>query len=124
MAVPGWTVGRLRAFITSTIRGGFRRYPPKFETLKEAFVRKGINPSSGRMASLYRCASCLGEYSAKEVQVDHVDPVVDPVIGFVSWDVFIERLFCAKENLQVLCKGCHLIKTKEEKLLRKKTNAI
>ena len=115
----GWTEGRLRSFITSTIRGGFRRYPPKFQVLKEALWGKKVNPKSGREAAHYTCASCTLEFPAKEVQVDHIAPVVDPVVGFVSWDLFIERLFCSKENLQVLCKECHAVKTKEEKELRK-----
>lgn len=115
-----WTDGRVKSFITSTIRSGFRRWPPKFEVIKEAFVQKGLNPSTGRMASLYRCAKCQQEWSLKNIQVDHIEPVVDPVVGFVSWDEFIKRLFCPKENLQVLCKSCHSTKTKEEATQRKK----
>ena len=67
---------------------------------------------------MYRCATCKGEFPAKEVQVDHLHPVVDPVVGFVNWDVFIERLFCEEETLQVLCSMCHTKKTKEEKQQR------
>ena len=119
MAVK-WTDGRLRSFITSTIRGGFRRYPPKFEVLKEAFRGKKINESSGRIASHYLCAMCNKEYPAKQVQVDHIIPVVDPVEGFINWDTFIQRLFCEKENLQTLCLKCHAEKTKQEKQLRGK----
>jgi len=48
------------------------------------------------------------------VQVDHIIPVIDPATGFTTWDAFIERLFCDRDNLQVLCTSCHDIKTKEE----------
>jgi hypothetical protein len=52
--------------------------------------------------------------------VDHISPVVDPKKGFVSWDVYITRMFCEIDGLQVMCKPCHKIKTAEEKLERKK----
>jgi 5-methylcytosine-specific restriction endonuclease McrA len=33
---------------------------------------------------------------------------------------FVERLFCEVDNLQVLCEGCHNIKTQAEKAIKKK----
>ena len=105
--VKNWTEGRFRSFVTSTIRSGFRRYPPKFEVLKEAAVGKKENKKSKRMAMHYECRSCKQHFVNTEVQVDHILPVVDPKEGFNNWDTFIERLFCTKENLQVLCKACH-----------------
>ena len=114
-----WTDGRLKSFITSGLRSMFRRWPPKFDTLKEAKAGKQINTVSGRLAEHYQCSNCKEFFPAKQVQVDHIDPVVDPVKGFIDWNTFIDRLLCPKENLQVLCKPCHLIKTKIEKDLRK-----
>jgi len=116
-----WTEGRWRSFVTSTIRGGFRRYPPKFAVLKNAFVGKHINPDSGKLASFYTCKSCKKDFTAKNVQVDHIKPIVDPKIGFVSWDDFIEKLFCEVKNLQVLCIPCHKKKSALERTERKKT---
>ena len=121
----GWTDGRVKGFITSVIRGGFRRWPPKFVVLSEAKRGKKINSSSGRLAEHFECSSCKESFPAKEVQVDHIEPVVDPKVGFVDWDTFISRLFCEAENLQVLCKPCHLSKTKlekDERKLKGKTN--
>ena len=115
-----WTAGRLKSFITSTIRAGFRRYPPKYETLKEAFIEKKKNPASGKIASFYKCNKCKKAFTAKNIQVDHINPVVDPVVGFVDWEVFIKRLFCDKKNLQILCLVCHKKKTEVEKIKRKK----
>ena len=115
-----WTEGRFRAFITSTLRGGFRKYPPKYEVLKEALWGKKLNSKTGRQCIHYTCNECKKEYPAKEVNVDHVLPVVDPFEGFKDWDTFIKRLFCTKENLQVLCSKCHTIKTKEEREIRAK----
>jgi 5-methylcytosine-specific restriction endonuclease McrA len=113
-----WTNGRLKSFITSGLRSMFRRWPPKFTILGEAKRGKKINPKSGRLAEHFECSMCKSHYPAKEVQVDHIDPVVDPVIGFVDWNTFIDRLLCPKENLQVLCKECHKLKTQDEKKRR------
>ncbi len=110
-----WTEGRYRSFITSTLRGGMRRWPPKWKALKEAELGRKTNKKSGKLAMHYRCACCKDEYTAKDVQVDHMEPVVNPTTGFVSWDVYIDRMFCEKSNLQVLCTTCHKVKTKEEK---------
>jgi hypothetical protein len=48
------------------------------------------------------------------MEVDHIKPVVDPVKGFQTWDLFIDNLFCEADNLQALCTGCHKKKSKEE----------
>ena len=115
---PNWTEGRFRAFITSTLRGGFRKYPPKYEVLKEALWGKKVNSKTGRMCIHYTCNECKHEYPAKEVNVDHVEPVVCPKEGFIDWNTFITRLFCTSDNLQVLCSKCHTKKTKEEREVR------
>lgn len=116
-----WTEGRFRAFITSTLRGGFRKYPPKYEVLKEALWGKKLNSKTGRQCIHYTCNECKKEYPAKEVNVDHVQPVVCPKEGFIDWNTFIDRLFCTRENLQVLCSKCHTKKTKEEREVRNDT---
>lgn len=115
-----WTEGRYRSFITSTIRGGFRRWPVKFAVLKNAFVGKKINPESGKLASFYKCACCRKTYTAKNVQVDHIAPIINPKVGFISWDSFIENLFCEEDNLQVLCIKCHKLKSAVERQSKKK----
>jgi 5-methylcytosine-specific restriction endonuclease McrA len=114
-----WTEGRKRTFIVSTLRGGMRRWPPKWEALKDAFAGKMVNPNTKRLAYHYKCASCKNLFTTKDIQIDHIQPVVDPIKGFISYDDFIDRLFCQKDNLQVLCKPCHKIKTNEEKQKRK-----
>jgi hypothetical protein len=115
-----WTEARYRSFVTSTLRAGSRKWPPKYETLNAAKTEKKINKATGRLAQHYLCAMCEQEYTQKDVQVDHIKPVIDPKKGFVSWDTYIDRMFCEGKNLQVLCKICHAEKTQLEKEISKK----
>lgn len=101
------------------LRGGSRRWPPRNSVLNASKTEKKLNPKSGRMAQHYRCASCKGEFPLKEVNVNHIDPVIDPNTGFISWDVYIDRLFCEEERLEVLCKTCHDDTTRKENEQRK-----
>jgi len=110
-----WTPGRLKSFITSVIRGGFRKYPEKYECLNAAKVGKQVNVKTGRLAEHYKCNHCGGHYPAKDVNADHVLPVVDPAVGFVNWDVYIKRMYVDSSGLQVLCSACHIIKTAAER---------
>ena len=117
--MSNWTEGRLKSFITSVIRGGFRKYPSKYEALAAAKVGKKVNKATGRVAEHYKCAVCLSTFPAKEVQVDHMDPVVCLKKGFVDWDTYIKRMYVEADKLQVLCKPCHLKKSNEERKQRK-----
>jgi 5-methylcytosine-specific restriction endonuclease McrA len=82
--------------------------------LEESKTEKKINPKTKRLAQFYQCARCKDEFTNKDVEVDHIVPVVDPSVGFVDWNTFIARLFTERENYQTLCKPCHKLKTKEE----------
>ena len=110
-----WTDGRIRSFIVSVLRAGARKWPPKYETLAEAYTGKKLNPKTNREGKHYLCNYCNEDFPAKEVQVDHINPVVDPITGFTTWDDYIKRLFCDKANLQVLCTTCHKEKSKKER---------
>lgn len=116
-----WTEGRYNSFITSVLRAGVRKWPNKWKALERARKGQGVNAATGRKAMLYTCATCSKLYTAKGVEVDHIVPVVDPVVGFTTWDNYIARLFCSTDNLQVLCKPCHKAKTLCEKKQRTQT---
>jgi 5-methylcytosine-specific restriction endonuclease McrA len=109
-----WTPARRHSFIVSVLRTGTRRWPAKYQALEKAKTEKKINVRSGRMAQHYLCAMCKEEYSSTGVQVDHITPVVGEE-GFVSWDLYVERLFCEASNFQILCVTCHSIKTAKER---------
>jgi 5-methylcytosine-specific restriction endonuclease McrA len=105
------------AKIVSALRGGSKWWKPKMETLRLSRVGTQVNKATGRMAMHHKCTICLEAFPAKEVQVDHITPLVGAE-GFNTWDEFIAILFCEKEGMQVLCKPCHQIKTNEEKAAR------
>jgi 5-methylcytosine-specific restriction endonuclease McrA len=110
-----WTEARYRAFVVGALRSATRRYPPRNAALKNAFIEQKISKKSNRLAKHYACAICRKLFTSTDIQIDHIDPVVDPKVGFVSWDVYISRMYCEADNFQVLCKPCHKIKTKEER---------
>ena len=113
-----WTEARYRSFVKSALRSASQRWPPKFHSLNEACTVAKINVKTGRMAKHYKCNQCKNDFPAKEVEVNHILPVV-PTSGFTTWDEVIERMFCEKEGLEVVCKPCHKAITKEENKERK-----
>ena len=116
-----WTEGKRRTFIVSALRSMFRKWPVKYDVLNAAYTGQKLNPKTNRVGKHYKCATCNGEFPSKEVQVDHIDPVIDPHVGWSGWDTFIDRLLCETEGLQVLCTSCHDSKTAEERKERSET---
>lgn len=108
-----WTKARYNSFVKGGLRAISQRWPPKYRVLSKAFTGHHTNPASGRIAKFYRCAACQGEFTAKNVEVNHIIPVV-PVTGFDSWDNVIDRLFCEEDGLEVVCKDCHKSISKKE----------
>jgi len=94
---------------TSKIVNALRRLwlfsPERREAIKSSKVTGG-----------YKCCVCGGIIpNQKLVKVDHKEQVRSH--GW-DWDTFMERLFCPSEGLQIMCKGCHDMKSKEERLLK------
>lgn len=114
-----WTVSRMASFIKGGLRTLSRKWPPKYETLRKANVGKRLDPATGKESFRYRCAGCNNVFKQKDVQVDHIDPVVSTIDGFVDWNEYIMRMFCEADGLQVLCTECHNIKTQNERKQRK-----
>lgn len=104
-----------RGFIRSLLRKGSMRWRPKSAAKMAARHHEKLPGRGGRLVYHSTCAHCGGLFPETTTEVDHVTPVVDPEIGFTSWDDFIERLFCEADQLQVLCNTCHLKKTNAEK---------
>lgn len=98
------------SYIRSTVRGASRRWPEKTKAYRAARISRGI----------YECAMCKNKFKPKEVELDHIVPIVDPNDGFTTWDDYLMKLFCKAEDYQVLCISCHSAKTLTETFLRHK----
>lgn len=117
-----WTESKFNSFIRSNLRMTSRKWPPIAECLKNSRQSRGE----------YLCAGCKEIVPAtvkvegkrvKNIHVDHINPVVDPAVGFENWDVFISRMFCEGDNLQALCDACHKVKTDSEKAVARERRA-
>ena len=108
-----WTESRYFSFIRSALRKASTRYPVKFDVL-EAARRVKPKKKAGRHRYEYQCAACKNWFPQKEVKVDHIQQA-GSLKSYDDLPGFVERLFCEADNLQVLCDGCHDIKTAEER---------
>lgn len=108
----------------SFVRGGIRRYlwsknPVKLEFEKESKVAiPNTNTKSMKRfptVSGYKCNHCNGLFKTNEVQCDHRTGEhslrsTSDIQTFVEGIVFIK-----KEDLQMLCKPCHSVKSYAER---------
>lgn len=110
-----WTEAKFVNFVKNQLRSATRKWAPIQLCKKKAKVGYGE----------YQCECCkevvpptvFDEDKGKRVTnvfVDHLKPIVDPNIGFSTWDEFIENMFCEADNLQLLCGKCHKEKSQEE----------
>lgn len=115
--------------IRSALRRSFSRSPIVREVLLEGRREVPKRNKKGDLAKKpsvqYQCQVCGAWVSSTKIAVDHIDPVI-PLTGFPvthsgkkDWNVFIDRLWCDKANLQRICDDCHNKKTKQERDLRK-----
>lgn len=129
-----WNQERNR--VKGALRQSFRMSPQMWETLQRArhelppALKKDGTPGK-RPQVRYKCAICGGMFMQKYVQVDHIDPVVPlyKIEADMTYDEMAGRIFCGKENLQVVCStplsknggkpSCHKIKSDEENFIRK-----
>lgn len=99
------------------LRGGLRRAvweknPIKLETIKQKRVRiPGKKEGTTRYGC--ECVLCGGSFPQSQIQVDHLEGNIplrkwDDVMRFVAH-------MAVPEELQVVCKGCHKIKSHAEK---------
>lgn len=98
-----------KTFVTAALRRASLRWPPRNEALKRARVDRGK----------YKCAVCEKHFKKEEIHIDHILPIINPALGFVGWDDFIDKLFCDVDSFQILCKLDHEVKTMMEDEMRK-----
>lgn len=95
------------------LRRASYRTPARNAALTKARVARG----------LYECAECkrrglIVQHPKKTIALDHIIPVVDPKLGWISLDDFAQKLLCDESNYQVLCKPHHQEKTNLERHVR------
>lgn len=110
--VEGWSDARYWSFLRSALRRAWTKYPNKYKVLNAAKRRK--LHAKGNQKYEYKCTACKHFYAGKNVSVDHIIPA-GTLRDFSDLPDFCARLFCSIKGLQVLCSGCHQIKTNEER---------
>ena len=118
-----WTEARFRSFIRGGLRSISMRWPPKNRVKQNARVERGVYLCAGYERGSHEVPVSLPPKPGNKRRinnsvVDHVEPVVDPKHGFVSWDELIKRLFCEADGFQILCHECHKNKTSDERKIR------
>ena len=89
------------------------------QLIQSAFVvskyAKGL-----RGGKRYSCLVCGEGFEMKDIQIDHIIPIVPYGMKKLdmSLDHYAEKIFCKPDNLQPLCKPCHLRKSNQEKINR------
>ena len=99
-------------FIRSALRQKSRWWAPIKQVKNEA--RRIYTGSNKRQKYEYQCFHCKKWFMEKEINVDHIIPAGSLNCG-ADLEGFVERLFCEKDNLQILCIHCHDKKTKDDK---------
>jgi hypothetical protein len=130
-----------RGRIKGAIRRAFRLSPQMREVLQKARVelppalKKDGEPGKKNQVR-YTCAICKGLFSQKNVQVDHIEPVVPLWMpeAEMTYDEIARGVFCKLDNLQVICStpmkrnngnpSCHKLKTDEENFIRDEMKKI
>lgn len=117
-----WTEARFTSFVKGILRAGSNKWPPKWEVRRKARQARGIYYCAGFKRKGHPATASIRERGRSKkcnnIFVDHISPIVGRA-GFTNWDDFINKLYCEVDNLQVLCKQCHDLKTKSEKEERK-----
>ncbi len=118
-----WTEARFASFIRGGLRSISMRWPPKKKVKQNARIQRGLYLCAGYKTGSHEVPASLPPLPGNKRRinnsiVDHIQPVVDPRVGFVDWNTLIKRLFCEADGFQLLCHECHSAKTADERKLR------
>jgi hypothetical protein len=106
----------------NALRREFSRSPEVIEMMKENTRLVPLYNKDGARAKVdareHLCAQCKqwkrSSKKSGKVSIDHIEPVVDPNVGFVDMNTYFARMWVAKDKLQKLCGDCHRVKTNLE----------
>ncbi len=123
--------------IISGLRSAWRFYPVRVAAKNAAKIDKALFECKTCGCYVYEGKSAIS-FSAYQIKypekkiiqdraiVDHIIPVVDPTdtvnmsrnFEQFQYQVYIDRLFCGTDNLQIMCEPCHRLKTASERKQR------
>ena len=106
--------------IKAHLRRIFGRSPAHYAAMNR--VKRTTYVGKDKMV-FFRCACCGCEFMRKDIQIDHIEPVIPIDRSVISYDELVKRLFVSADGLQVLCKPCHKNKSKEENSERRDARA-
>lgn len=109
---PVWTQARFFTFIRSALRSASQKWPPRNQS--KHLAKRKYTGSNKRQKFEYKCNKCKRWFRGDEVEIDHIHGI-SPLQKLEDLPKFVDTLFCAVEDFQVLCKGCHGGKTKKRK---------
>ena len=100
------------SFCRSALRKQWMRYPVKIQFLNSRKFKKTAFTKNGIKKEIYHatCDICKKDYKMAQVEVDHIIPA-GSMNELENMGFWASRLFCHRDNLQILCKKCHSIKS-------------
>lgn len=107
--------GLVKMAMNAIKRSLWLRWKPRIEKLKEGKVRVKVGKfknGNDRYKLHWTCENC--NELVPTVEIDHIEPSIDPKTGFVDLETWISRLLVSKNKLQRLCISCHDDKTFRE----------
>ena len=92
--------------VIDAIRLQWSRYKVKFAAIQARAERHTLE--NGHAKTLIRCDCCGGLFVREAINAHHTKPV-GALLSTAREDVeaFINRMFCKKGDIQVLCVECH-----------------
>lgn len=97
-------------FVKNALRISTYKWPYFSIAMSNARIERGM----------YKCGSCSQAFGPKEINRDHIEPVIDVQKGFTTWENYINRLFVKSSGIQILCINCHSLKSATENIIRTK----
>ena len=116
----------LRSLIIKAVRMWFPRTEKyarvKKKARKESPIYKQDGTVSKRKSVDYKCNICGEYFKSKDVEVDHIRPVVAvwSSTSNMTLHQYIKMVDCPENNLQLICSVCHKLKSSMERKLRSK----
>lgn len=122
-----------KTWVISQLRRISMKWPPRNKVYRanrreiELFKKDGT-PYKKKFYE-HQCNICKEWFRAKDIQLDHINPVVDlsDHSGLSEEEYigkFVVSLLSYEENWQKVCAQCHDIKTKNEQKIRKTVKKV